>query len=90
MEDSNKPPEVKPAGSMVLVGAVPGALIISNEKGEVIAFTPKALPELISALQRMAKFAETAPVDSDGVAPEDIQVPLPAPAIFYKRKAPGQ
>jgi len=79
-------PTIKPAGNMVLVGAVPGALIISNEKGEVIAITPSALPELISALQRMAKFAETAPVTGEDGLPENIQIPLPAPDIFYKRK----
>lgn len=49
---------IKPAGNKVLVGAIPGAVILTNNIGEIIAINPDIAEQVSQAIREMLPFAK--------------------------------
>jgi len=62
---------MKPAGSKVLVGAIPGAVILTNNLGEIIALNPDIAEQVSQAIHDMLPFAKNARRYKD-----DLSIPI--------------
>lgn len=58
MSDINADKTLKPAGTIVAVGAIPGAVILTNNSGEVFAIDQRVIDEVIACMQRMSLFSK--------------------------------
>lgn len=49
--------QMKPIGNIVVVGAVPGAMIITADNGEEMAISPTCAQDLVEKMQKLLPFS---------------------------------
>jgi uncharacterized protein YqgV (UPF0045/DUF77 family) len=59
------------AGKKITIGAVPGALILANDVGEVFTVENGMIDEVVSCIQRMAQIAKKMEADTQTIKVEN-------------------